>query len=327
MAPRPSTPGDIVPPTVSVESAGERIAIDYDAFVLGITEPSALNAYTASASCGPRVPETSMANYAGSLTNVTDGKPLDRLIITGAVKPSVATWALRDSIVMGGVPSGSSPSSVGIVYPLLDSRSSANADIRYEHVEVRPSFNSHEIYGFKGGNATLYRSVIRGTVDGVQAHGSSTKLKSLELLGCLIEDLPVFTDPNQKSDLITHNDGVQAFGAMTLLRIRGNSIKGGRTSCILIQQQEGTYADVEILDNWLYGHPTLGSTINTSQNGRGVIAAGGHFWIRGNRISKAGRMNGLCPISPSTSSAPGFSWSGNTYIESGTTANFSTGSD
>jgi hypothetical protein len=301
-----------------------------DTFVLGETEPTALNAFTPAASCGPRVPETSMTNYAGSLTNVSANAVLERMIITGWVKPSVANWTLRDSIVQIGEPgtAGANPITRNLITPGLDTRASANVNITYEHVEVRPSFHSHEIYGFKGGNGTLYRSIVRGTVDGVQAHGQSATgiQKRVEIIGSLIEDLRIFEDPTQNDD-ITHNDGVQGFGALTLLRVRGSAIHGGRTSCILVQQQSGTYGDVEILENWLYGHASLGSTINTSQNGRGVIASGGHFWIRDNRILKAARLNGYCPISPSTIASAGFSWTGNTYMEDSTTANYSSGSD
>lgn len=305
-----------------------------DEFILGVTQPEAINTFTPAAVVGPRVPEISMTNYGGSLTNVSNGATLERLIITGNVKPSVSTWTLRDSIVMGGVPAGSNPASVGLVYPLLDNRSSLNTDIRWEHVEVRPSFNSHEIYGFKGGYGTLYRSIIRGTVDGIQAHGQSAtgQQKYVDVLGCLVEDLRVFADPNQSGDNITHNDGVQAQGALTRLRIIGSTIRGGRTSCILLQQQTGTYVEVEIDRNWLYGHASLGSTINTSQNGRGVICAGGHLRITNNRISKAGNSpfggtTGQVIVSSSTRLAGTTTFTGNTYIEDGTTVAMTNGSD
>lgn len=307
-----------------------------DLFVLGETEPTALNAYTPRAAVGPRVPETSMTNYAGSLTNVSSGGTLDRLIISGIFKPSVANFTLRDSIVTGGVPPGSSPTSENLWWPMWDIRSSSNAMINVEFCEAAPSFLSHEIYALKGGNATLNRCVIRDTVDGVDAHGGGTypsnTMKTVRVLGCLIEDLQTFTDPNQ-SDNITHNDGVQAKGALTLLEVTGSAIYGGRTSCILVQQQVGIYGAVILDRNWLYGHPTLGSTINTSQNSKGVIGAGGGgFTVTNNRISKAGNSpfggtTGQCIVASSTRLAGTTTWTGNVYMEDATTVNMTNGSD
>lgn len=306
-------------------------------FVLGETMPDAVGAYTPQAKVGPRVPETSMSNYDGTITNA-GSTPLDRLIITGRFDPNDSVATLRDCKVLGGMPPGYTPDRVNNPYPLWDVRASTNTDITIEYSEIAPSVYNHEIYGFKGGNAHLYRSVIRGTVDGIQAHGSgaypSNTMKSLIIEGCLIEDLRVHAEPaGNQSDLITHNDGLQATGALTLLKVYGTAIYGGRTSCILIQQSTGLYGDIEIEKNWLIGHPTLGSTFNTSQNGRGAICASGHFWVRNNRMSNTGHLVGSgsnatrFPVSPSTKAAAGWSWTGNTYIEDGTTANVGNGAD
>jgi len=297
-------------------------------FTLGRTEPTKDGLYTPSAVVGPRVPETSMRTYDGSFTNLSDGDVVDRMIITGQFNPDATDWVLRDSIVEGGVPPGgeTDPMVRNAIWPLFDIRDGAVLEGRIEHSEARPSYQSHEIYGLKGGNVTLYRSLIRGVTDGAQPHGSSSKpAKRVAIVGSLIEDLVTFDDPNQ-SDGITHNDGSQSSGLLDLYTVYGSSIHGGRTSALLIQQQSGTYGDIVLAFNWLYGDPSTGSTLNTSQNGNGVIAAGGLFLVIGNRFSKAGKTPHVL-ISASTLDSPTFIWRWNTYIEDGSEVVPSRGSD
>src|SRR3954466_15980357 len=138
-----------------------------DGFVLGVTEPTAEGAYTPAARCGPRIPETSMANYAGAFTNVADGETIGRIIISGPFRPEATGWVLRDTIIAGGQPDGE-------IFPLLDVRDGAIDAGVIEFTEVRPTHRGYRVYGYKGGNATLNRCVIRGVVDGCQPHGSGS---------------------------------------------------------------------------------------------------------------------------------------------------------
>lgn len=300
-------------------------------FRLGETEPTSQNAFTPSAVVGPRVPETSLENYAGDLTNISEGDRVDRLVITGRVKPTTSGWVLRDCLIAPGEPDpvGADPMDRNDLVPALDMRGVPAAGGTVEFVEVRPSYRSHEMYGFKGGNVLVRRSVIVATTDGVQVHGSGTypndTPKFLVLAGCLIGGLRTFADPNQ-SDGWTHNDVVQAFGSVTNLEIVGCALYGGRTSCILIQQQSGLYQTVTIDRNWLYGNHDVGSTINTSQNGRGVICAGGALTITGNRVAQAGKSPAIL-IASDTLKAPTTTISGNVYMETGEPVPISSGAN
>lgn len=293
-------------------------------FIYGRTEPTDVGLYTAAAVTGPRVPETSMQTYDGSLTNVAEGEVIDRLIITGRFRPEAARWTLRDSIVAGGQPPAGDT-----LWPLLDMRDGDSEGGLIEHVEVRPTYQGYEVYGLKGGSVTARRTIIRGVVDGFQPHGSGsypdTTNKRVRLLGCLVDDLAVFPDPGQ-SDGITHNDGLQSAGALDYLEVFGCAIYGGRTSAILLQQNQGLYKLVFILANWLYGDPDQGSTFNTSQNGRGIIAADGALVVLGNRFSKAGNTPHAL-VSGSTLDSPSFAWRFNTYMEDGTEVLPSRGAD
>jgi hypothetical protein len=293
-------------------------------FVLGVTEPTAAGLYTPRAVTGPRVPETSMANYAGDLTNVAPGEVLDRLVISGQFRPESSGWVMRDCITeVGTPPDGES------MWPGWDLRDGDVDDGTIEHSEVRPSYNGYEVYGLKGGNVTITRSLIRGTVDGLQPHGSGTypdtTNKRVTLLGSMVQDLRVFEDPGQ-SDGIVHGDDLQAAGALDRLLIIGAALHGGRTSCVLLQQNAGLYRVALLALSWLYGDPATGSTFNTSQNGRGPIAAGGLLAVIGNRFSKAGNTPHAL-VSASTLDSPTFLWFGNTYLEDGTEVTPTRGAD
>jgi hypothetical protein len=294
-----------------------------DPFRLGVTEPTAAGAYTPAAVCLPRVPETSMRTYDGDLTNVAPGEVLDRLIVTGRFRPESSGWVLRDSIVEGGTPPAGES-----MWPLVDAREGAVHDGRVEFTELRPSTHGFNVYGFKGGNVDVVRSTIRGVVDGAQPHGSGTypnnTNKGVRFRGVLVEDLRTFDDPGQ-SDGITHNDGLQAAGALDWFELVGCAIHGGRTSCVLLQQNQGTYRVVIVARNWLYGHPDEGSTFNTSQNGRGVICAGGYLIVAGNRFGRGNEPVAL--VAKSTLNAPTTLWVGNTYLDDGSPVEATAGAD
>lgn len=281
-------------------------------WVLGQTEPTDAGLYTPAAVTGPRVPETSMRVYDGDLTNVAEGELLDRLIITGRFRPEASTWTLRDSIVEGGQPPAGES-----MWPLLDCRESIDLGT-IEHVEARPSWRGYNVYGLKGGNVDVVRSIIRRVVDGAQPHGSgsypNTTDKRVRLLGCLVDDLTVFDDPGQ-SDGVTHNDGMQSAGALALLSIVGCALHGGRTSAILLQQNQGLFQRVLVALNWLYGDASEGSTFNTSQNGRGIICADGALAVIGNRFARAREPVAL--VSESTLAAASTFWFGNVYMDDG----------
>lgn len=293
-------------------------------FIYGMTEPTAVGLYTGDAVTGPRVPETAMANYDGDLTNVAEGEVIDRTIITGRFRPEAAGWVLRDCITEGGTPPAGES-----IWPAWDLRDGDSEGGTIEHSEIRPSYTGYQMYGLKGGGVTARRSIIRQVVDGVQPHGSGTypdtTNKRVRLLGCLVDELTTFDDPGQ-SDGITHNDDVQSAGALEFLEVFGCALHGGRTSCILLQQNQGTFKFVLIIANWLYGNPDTGSTFNTSQNGRGIIGADGGLVVVGNRFSKAGNTPHAL-VSASTLDSPTFLWRANTYMEDGTEVTASRGSD
>lgn len=293
-----------------------------DSFVLGVTEPTALNT-------GPRVSEAQLSNYSGSLTNISNGEVIDRLIITGRVNSPTATFTVRDSIIRGGepTPTGQDPVVRNNKWALADTRSSATSLARYEYVTFDPSYSSHEIYGFRGGNFEAYRCNLSGMTDAFSVHGSgtypSTTNKNVKIHGCYVWRFPIHPDPDQ-GDNITHNDGIQSAGALNTLEIVGNSIGFGepraRTSCILLQKNAGTYVNpIVVTDNWLYGHTTDGSTFNMSETLPGSVTEGygpGALLFLRNRIDGTGNSPRIL-VKPNSRFAANFGMTGTSGNTSG----------
>lgn len=248
---------------------------DGDVFVLNKTEPVETNT-----GCF-RVPEASLKPYAGSFTNwkSTDA-PISGLAITGQIKFAQSGGTMRDCLVLGGP----TPLATGQDWALADCTSSTGLNQYFEFVTFRASNPSVDIYGPKGGNVHLYRCLVEGVVDGLKPLGSSTAVKPYIAEGCLVRDLRAYDVDPRQSGGPTHGDGCQAAGNLQLV-VRGTSIYGGGTSCILIQQNQGLYTECTLEWNWLRGAPLTGSTINITETSKGPV---NNLTIRGNRVSDAG---------------------------------------
>lgn len=230
-----------------------------DLFDLGTTEPTAANT-------GIRVPETSLTNYGGSLTNVKSGETVSRLAITGNIEPYNSGGTYQDCLIL----MGSSPYASGIEYPAIRGLRAGITNNLFEFCTVRPTVQTVDIYGPQGGGMTLRRCDISGVVDGLHINGLSTEVKFFRAEGCYIHDLVSYAvDPRQGGGH-SHNDGVQSAGNLDL-ELVGNAIHGGYTSAVLLQQGLGTYVKALIDRNWLYGDPTGGACLNITENGRGPI--------------------------------------------------------
>lgn len=278
-----------------------------DGFRLGIDRPD-------DASNRPSIPESQMRVHQGDLT-LTAGMHLFGLRVTGRLNVNSADSSLSHSIVEVGVPPGGTSPTVANTWEAINVRSSSITGglALLDRVWVRPSVRSHDTYGFRGGNFLARRCIVEGVIDAFAPNGTATARKAARIEGCLVRDLPTFRPDPRQSDGVTHNDGVQAAGAMTFLEVVGNDIEGGRTSCVLVQQNSGTYDRVTIDRNWLIGHPTEGSTLNASQNSRGPIA---NYTVTGNRLTRRpGRPMILVPAE--TLAAPTTRISGNTYLDDG----------
>lgn len=245
-----------------------------DTFVSNVTEPTSLNT-------GPRVADWQLENYAGSLTNVAQGEVIERLAITGQADLNAVGARLVDCKIKVGDPQSTDTAIKD--RPGIIATRSGGIPLYYDFCEIDPSHFTHDIYGVKGGGFHLNRCHIHGTVDGVMAYGSSTIKKTWSIKDSLINDLRWYSIDPRHGPEGSHCDGCQVQGNCSG-EITGSAIFGGVTSAILLTNDvPGGYDYMRITDNWLYGHPSLGSTLNVAGANIGGLE------VKRNRIDKTGR--------------------------------------
>lgn len=286
-------------------------ALEPDAFVLGVTQPTAANT-------GSRIADVSLSNYAGDITNVSPGETISGLLVTGRIAPNLGagqTATMRDSVLLGLT----DPTPTGSDYFNVGADTGHAGTMRYEHVEVRAPGDSYRYNGWKGGNVELYRCRASGVVDFLSPHGSGSLYKTFVAHGCYADNFYFGTDPNQaNTDGLTHPDWCQAQGGLSLLEIIGcaNSPDGRpRTSCILLQAGgtligQGQYGTVRINQNWFYGSDVSGSTVNVPI----TATKFGEFELIGNRVSQTGKTPRVL-IHSTVRSAFAATISGNVILE------------
>lgn len=262
-------------------------------FSIGQTEPTRLNT-------GPTVSEVQMDVISGNVTSVNPSVPIERKIITGQFRPN-NTGLLRDFIIRGG-PAPSPGSS----WNLIDTRSlNIDTPFRFEHGHINPSHRSVDIYGFAYGGIDAYRVLVEGVVDGASIHGGgswpNTINRIVKFHACMFTDSPFYEyDPRQTDG--SHNDFNQAHGSLSLYEVWGCSFgaDGERAAaCILIQQGHGLFGEINIIENWFYGHKTKGAVFNMSED-RGVPYTNLKFWR--NRVDPESNHSNPAPVLVKTGS-------------------------
>lgn len=240
-------------------------------WVPGLVKPTEANTGPAN--------EGSLANYAGSFTNAKPGDVIKDLIVRDGIVLNQSNVTVRNCLVLNSRRSTYTPSVPGQTPTVMLGISCLTAGVTGLVVEdtairVPPAERTFDTYGVQGRNVTLRRCEIAGVVDGVVAHGSTTVRGYYTMEGCYIHDLPHYSyDPRQTDG--SHNDGNQLEGALTVVRIVGNTILGGYTSAILITQNVAhpdDYDRITITDNWLDLEGFGGSVVNLTEKGRGVVS-------------------------------------------------------
>ena len=285
-----------------------------DPFELMVTEPTASNT-------GFRVPEISLSNYAGDLTNVQSGDIVDRLAITGKTRPlATVTATYRDCLLLGQTQAQATGTSY---YEIGDHTATTQVGaglVTYEFCEIRATLPSYKNNGWKGGNVMLYRCKGVGLTDFLSPHGSSGQgvSKTFRAHGCYAADFVTSVEPVQnQSDLITHNDYSQSQGLLSVYELLGcaNGTNGRpRTSWALLQKSQGSYGIVRIIGNWARGAETTGSTFNVPPN---LLASDfQEFHFQNNRVSITGKTPRVL-ISSSVRTGHAATIFGNIELETG----------
>lgn len=242
-------------------------------WVAGLARPTEANT-------GPVTAEVNLANYAGSFTNMQPGDTITGLAISEGFVFTQSNVTLRDCLILNQRRPGYTPSVAGQTPTVMLGISCLTAGVTgclIEDVAVRvpQAERTFDTYGIQGRNFTVRRTEIAGVVDGIVAHGTTTVQGYATIEGCYVHDLPHYAvDPRQSDG--SHNDAIQAEGALSELRIVGNTLLGGYTSAILITQNVAhpdDYGSVTVTDNWLdMEWPDGGSVVNMDEKGRGAIA-------------------------------------------------------
>lgn len=231
---------------------GGGVAVDPpDDFALGTTMPTADNT-------GPRAGVLRTTMFGGVNTTWTINAPGEYSafnMLGDIVIASDDVW-LHDFDLEMGAGKGNGISCT------LNTANNVRIDFGRVRGPVIPTLNQ----GIRGAGAVITRTHVFGVGDGGQVYtNASYPYRMSHWLGCCVENLIVVADPGQQ-DGFSHNDDNQLQGNVAYRAI-GNYFKGGRTSCIIATTGTSTvYPYLEIMDNWMEGHPTEGSTINISAN-------------------------------------------------------------
>lgn len=233
---------------------------------------------------GCRIPEEDLIVHNGNVTNthpgtglpLVPGDVIEGFYITGRLAPTVGGLTFRDCIVRGGMPNGvpSSPTQAN-TWALVDNRHNNIVALnRYEYVTIDPSYLSHDIYGFRGGNYIALYCYIGPVIDGFNPHGSQEMWKSAFHWGCYMEMAHhAEVDPRQGPEG-SHDDNLQAQGKLVRLELLKCDLRGSYGNTVLLQKGEGSYGMIKIHDNKLGGMPDRGGPFNMSET-LGANAGGG----------------------------------------------------
>ena len=182
---------------------------------------------------------------------------------------------------------------------LLDTQRGTNTVV--QDSEFAPSAPSATLDDIWTNNVSIYRSDIRGGVDGVKT-GSNVLIQD-----SYIHDMSWFaSDPNQGGGA-THNDGVQGFDGANNVTLRHNTIDMSTTkSANAAFQNSATNARVE--GNWLDGG---GCILNFDHHAQPLTT----LYVTNNRFGRHSSYQ--CPILLSTQSSLAAN-SGNVWDDTGT---------
>lgn len=261
-------------------------------FILGVTKPTEENS-------GPRIAPT--ATYG------SPGNPYHLTITTPGVYSGLEVWGritiepptgveLWDSQVhMTGNPTTDQNAIV-----IADQNAYGHV-VAHCHIDVPDEVerqNERFAVGVRGGGVLVTRSIIEHVVDAVNGITLNTGAanRKMQVHGNVLRDLvdrPSLFQP----DGIAHCDGVQGMGGVEL-EVIGNTIYGGSTSCVILTQSSSParqgYSDVTVEDNWFYGHPTQGATINVTSTGGLAIPS---LKVHRNRVDPSGNLAGQIRVS------------------------------
>jgi hypothetical protein len=239
-----------------------------------VTSPSRTSAQPGPTNTG--VPAgTVLTQRHSNLVITTPGATYDALDVHGFVTIKAPNVTITRSIIRGGIATGNNPG-------LVTASDPAATNFRLVDSELLPEFPSVYIDGMRGGNYTLLRDNVHGTVDGAKIIGDNVTIQS----SWLHDTVSYPQDPSQNNGP-THNDGVQVLSG-SRVRIVGNTIGGGSNSALQVTQGNGVVSDLWFNGNWADGGAC---TVNINNN---PLPTMNGIVVNDNRFGHASTYN--CPI-------------------------------
>ena len=200
---------------------------------------------------------------AGDLIVTTAGQVVEGLDIAGRVQIKANNVIVRRCRVrMEGLPS--TFKGAGIYAAANEQSGAIIEDCTVAPTNPRVSLDGIQV----GGNVTVRRCDVSGTVDGLKVAGDGCSL-----LGNHVHDLKVYaTDPDQSNG--SHSDAVQFQGGASTT-LRGNSLRGVITTInqacqgIIVTQDVAVVAGLTVDRNWIDGGYTPS---NFADKGKGAMS-------------------------------------------------------
>jgi hypothetical protein len=204
---------------------------------------------------------TVLRRHDGNLTVTTAGTVIDSLDVHGAIIVKAPDVTIRRTVVRGSATSGTS---------LINATTSTATNLLVEDSELVPAYPTYSLDGIKGGNMTVRRVEITGTVDGIGIHLPNVRVES-----SWIHALTWYAYSPHHSDG-SHNDAIQVHGGNGI-RILGNRLEDANNAAIMMTQDYSKTYDVDIERNWMdHG----GCTVNIHDKGSvmaDITATGNRF--------------------------------------------------
>lgn len=234
---------------------------------------------------------TVLTRHDGTLVVSTAGAVVDALDIYGDLVIKAPNVTVRRTIVRGTRTSSA----------LLNAATPSATNLLVEDSQLVAAFPTPSVNGVTGGNYTMRRVEVSGTVDGFGIHLPNVRIES-----SWVHDTTWFAVSPYHSDG-SHNDAVQVHGGSNI-RIVGNTLEEANNAAIMMTQDYSRTFDVDIVGNWM-NHG--GCTVNIHDKGS-VMA---DIVATGNRFGRSTRVVDCAVI---RSSQVQLSASGNVWDDNGT---------
>lgn len=224
-------------------------------------------------------PGTRLTVHEGDLTVSTPGTVIDGLDVHGRILVKADDVTVRRTFVRGGKAPG--PNVKALVSAWFGAK-----NFVIEDSTLKSQYPSAWQNGLQGYNFTARRLDVSNVVDNALIQGDDASI-----LDSWFHDTTWYSPHPQQPDNQTHNDNLQIEGGHHLL-VQANFFEEAANTSIMITQNAGQTADVQVVGNWFHGGGAC--NINMAEKGGGPILG---FHLHHNRfgVPRLGKCAVLVP--------------------------------